>query len=231
MSNFLVYIEQLVANTELLALPLVFLAGMLLSFTPCCFSLIPVILGIAEIEEDTSRSKSFWISLIFVSGLVTVNIALGIASAMFGLFFGSLAKLFIVRLLFALMFVILGLVSLDVIHFNLKMNFNINTRRFGLLGVYLLGILCGISVTGCLLPVLGSVLLLIAHKKDVLYGIFSLCLFSLGTGSVYLLVAVFGREFFAFLDQRMHIMKIVKKLMGIVIISIGFYFLKLLFLG
>ena len=225
-SDFFLMIEQQLQNKAVLALPLCYLSGMLLSFTPCSLPLIPVILGIAGVETNTSRRSAFIVSSIFVLGLVFINVILGLLAVWAGIFFGTIAKLFIVRLVFALFFIVLGLATMEVLQFNLNINLNVDPKRFGLLGTFILGVICGVSVTGCMLPVLGAVLLIVAEKGDFIFGASALALFSLGMGTVYLLFVVLGREFLISLKAKMGLFIFIKKLLGVIIIGIGFYFLK-----
>lgn len=224
MNDFFSYIETVLSGKALLALPLCYLAGVLFSFTPCTLPMIPVILGIAGISGSTPRKQALFLSSVFVMGLVAANIMLGVLAALSGVFFGSLAKLFIVRVLFSLFFILLGLISMDVLPFNLNFRFNVNTRRFGVFGVFLLGFLCGIAVTACIFPVLGTILLFVADKKDVLFGAAALALFSFGTGSVYLLFILLGREAFSVFSGNMRLLSIIKKIIGLIIVFIGIGF-------
>jgi cytochrome c biogenesis protein CcdA len=231
MIDFFFYVDQLIQGKSLLALPLAFVSGILLSLTPCSYPLIPIILGIAEVNEQTSRRRAMIISLIFVGGLVAVYMALGLMSALFGVLFGSLAKHWMVQALLGLLLIALGLVMFDLFHLNVNLQFNINTRKYGVFGVFLLGVLSGVSVTGCMLPVFGSILLVIAQRQDALFGVLTLAAFSLGMGSVYFLFAVFGRQFFVRLEKKPGLMLWIKRILGGVIILLGLYFLKTAFSG
>ena len=231
MIDFFFYVDQLIQGKSFLAMPLAFVSGILLSLTPCSYPLVPIILGIAEVNEQTSRRRAMMISLIFVGGLVAVYMTLGLMSALFGVLFGSLARHWLVQLLMGIILIVMGLVMFDLIHLNVNLQFNVNTRKYGIFGVFLLGVLSGISVTGCMLPVFGSILLVIAQRQDVLFGILMLAAFSLGMGSVYFLFAVFGRQLFARLDRNPVVLLWTKRALGASILFIGLYFLKTAFFG
>lgn len=219
------FIDKLLVNKVLWAIPCSYLAGLLLSLSPCSLPMVPVIMGIAEVEETSSRRRALLLSLVFVSGLVLTYIVLGVLASLFGVFFGVVSKHILSRLLLSAVFILFALISWDVIKINLKANININTRRFGILGVFLLGAIVGVSITACVLPVLGSILLIIAQKQDVVYGVSSLVAFALGMGTVYLIFALGGRELLALLHSKPLLLRRIKLSTGFVIMGFALYYL------
>lgn len=229
MADLFAFIEKMIVAKVFWAIPLSYVAGLALSLSPCSLPMVPVIMGIAEIEETGSRKRALGLSLLFVFGLVIAYIALGLAASFFGVFFGVISKHFISRLLLGLSFIFLALVSFDLVKINLNTAISINTRRFGLLGVFLLGIIVGISITACVLPVLGAILLLIAQKQDIFFGVTSLMSFALGMGTVYLAFAMGGRELIVRLEKIPGLMSWIKKIMGLIILVFGLYYLISIF--
>lgn len=63
---------------------LVFLAGILVSFTPCVYPMIPIIIGFVGAGADGSRSKGFIMSLFFVLGLTIMYAVLGVIAGATG---------------------------------------------------------------------------------------------------------------------------------------------------
>ncbi|MPN41020.1 hypothetical protein SDC9_188560 [bioreactor metagenome] len=99
-----------------------------------------------------------------------------------------------------------------------------NTKR-GFLGAFLAGILAGIFSSPCSTPVLITLLAIVAGKGSVAWGIFLLLIYSIGYGvlavvagtSVGFVQKISGNEKYG------KISLILKIIMGILILMIGFY--------
>lgn len=70
-------------------LGMAFLAGVLISFTPCVYPLIPVTVTIMQRYATGSMARQFLNAAVYVSGLALVYAAFGYASALYGVVFGS----------------------------------------------------------------------------------------------------------------------------------------------
>jgi cytochrome c-type biogenesis protein len=116
MLDLIAFADTLVREKPLLSLPLVFLSGVLMSFTPCFYPLIPVILGIIGVDKEVSRKRAFFLSLSFVLGLAVVYTAMGVVSALTGTIFGQATKVALFQFIAALIFLLMGLVLLEVVH-------------------------------------------------------------------------------------------------------------------
>src|SRR5690606_17947699 len=73
-----------------LAFILVFIGGILTSFTPCIFPMIPITLAVIGHEsEKRTRRQNFTLSLFYVHGIATTYALLGILAATSGALFGA----------------------------------------------------------------------------------------------------------------------------------------------
>ena len=63
------------------ALLVVFAAGVLTSFTPCVYPMIPVVVTFMGGAAGGNRRRALSLSAVYVSGLVVVYASLGVASA------------------------------------------------------------------------------------------------------------------------------------------------------
>ena len=101
-------------QVSILTYLLVFAAGILISFTPCVYPIMPVIIGYLGGAEITSRKESFLRAVSYVMGLALVYSALGAFAALTGTIFGKIQSNFWVALIVANIFIIMGLFMLDV---------------------------------------------------------------------------------------------------------------------
>ncbi|MFC1514997.1 cytochrome c biogenesis protein CcdA [Candidatus Omnitrophota bacterium] len=225
MREFIQFIETLVKERPLLSLPLVFISGALMSFTPCFYPLIPVILGIIGVDKDTSKRKAFFLSLSFAFGLAVVYTLLGMISALGGSIFGESIKVSIFQFIAAAVFLFMGLALFDVVHINLNLPLRFRSKRVGYLNAFILGLLGALVAGGCTFPVLGSILTLIAFTKNVVTGGLLLFVFSLGLGTIFVLAAVFGSQIFSVFKDNPVWRSRIKKIFGLGLILLSIYFL------
>jgi len=216
MSEFFYFVEDVIASNPLWSIPLVFFSGVLVSLTPCFYPLIPVILGIVGIDKDTSKKESLLLGLVYILGLSLIYTILGIISSLTGSIFGLVSKHPAVQFLGAAVFLFLGLALLDIVHL---------PSLFSILEVFGIGILSGLVVGGCTFPVLGAILVLIAFGQDVFIGGLLLFVFSLGIGTVFLVVVLFGASIMERLKKNRLWFAVAKRFMGVCILGVCVYFL------
>ena len=77
------------------AIPLLFGFGVLTSFTPCIFPMIPITAAIVGGQsvgaERVSRWRPVWLSLCYAIGLAAVYSALGLLAGLTGTMFGTIS--------------------------------------------------------------------------------------------------------------------------------------------
>jgi thiol:disulfide interchange protein DsbD len=222
--GILIALENIFTITPL-GLLVAFLAGIIASLSPCIYPLIPVTIGIIGAASVSTRKRNFLITLVFVLGIAFVNTTLGIISALFGIL---LSKVFInpfTYFFLSLIFLFLGLslwgkirLKFPVFSFWDKLN-----SKKGLVSVFLLGAISSLAVIPCTFPVLGAILTLISLKKSIIYGIAALFLFSLGYGSILILVGTFT-TLVRRLPQQGKWTIFFKNLTIVILISMGLYF-------
>ena len=117
--NILIGLEKVFNSSPFLGLGASFLAGILVSFSPCIYPLIPITLGIAGIENATTKLRGFTISLTFVLGVAFIYTCLGIASSLLGMLLGNFFINPVTYLALVLIFSFLGVVLLFEIKINI----------------------------------------------------------------------------------------------------------------
>ena len=87
----------------------VFLGGVLTSFTPCVYPLIPVSAAYIGTREGVSRAKGFTLSLTYVSGIALTYSCLGLLASLSGLLFGRVSSHPITYIVVGIVIIIFGL--------------------------------------------------------------------------------------------------------------------------
>ena len=90
MQNLAQILTGYLEGTILFAYPVVFLGGLLTSFTPCVYPMIPIIVGYVGGQTVTTKKTGFFLSIIYVAGLSVTYSLLGAISALTGRIFGEI---------------------------------------------------------------------------------------------------------------------------------------------
>ena len=169
----------------LLALLLVFLAGMGASLTPCVFPMIPITMAIIG-AKGGGKAKGFALSATLVLGMAVTYTTLGVLAAKSGAAFGAFAQrpgfLIPVSLLFAVFALSLFGAFELALPAGLAARLQGDGSRKGFGGAFLMGLVLGPLSAPCVGPVIGAVLVAIAQQGDVWLGGLQLFVFALGMG-------------------------------------------------
>lgn len=221
--NFELYLQ----GAPLLALAASFAAGVLTSFTPCVYPLIPVTIGIIGAKGTSSRLQGFVRSILYVAGLAVVYAALGVFAALSGRLFGTFTTGFWTYVIVGNIFLLFGLAMLDVLSLQVTFlgNLTINPQRSrGLFTAFLFGGISAMIAGPCTTPVLGALLTFVASRQNILFGALMLFVFALGMGALLVVVGTFTGILTA-LPRSGGWMVTVKKACGFLMIAVGEYFI------
>jgi len=222
MFDLLVNLEIFIHNHSSWGIPASFLGGVLVALSPCILPLLPVIISIIGEAALASKTKNLYLSIVFVLGVSTTYVSLGVIAAVFGIFLGKLIPPFLIYSLLGIVFIFLGLSFFDLFHFSV---FDVNYKpKTNIISVFILGLLSGLAMLPCVFPVLGTILSVLSLKKNILYSVFCLFAFSLGYGAILSLIgssAFFVRR----LSEKGRWFIIIKRGLGIIILGVGVYFL------
>jgi len=224
--NLLSTIENLINNYSFLGPIAAFMGGVLVSLSPCIYPLIPITLSIIGASAISSRRRGFILSFVFVLGIATTYTILGVIFSFMGLFLGTLYSNPFLHLFLGIVLIVLALAILGVIRLPLL---NLSTTykpQRGALSVYLLGMASGLGVSPCLLPVLGAILGLISLKQNVVYGAVTLFFFSLGYGSLLIILGTFTSLICRLPKSGKWLIIIHKSLGGILLITAGYFIIN-----
>ncbi len=225
--HFVGQFDLYLGQSVLLAYAVAYLAGVLVSLTPCVYPVIPVTVACIGGQGNVSGRRGLVLSLLFVFGLALTYTALGLFAAMTGMLFGTVQSSSWTQGLLGMLFVFMALAMLDVFQISLEKYLprSVTSRRSsGLFGSFVIGVTSGLILGPCTTPVLAVILGVVAAKQDALFGASLLFVFSLGMGSLLILVGT-CTGLLAGLPKSGAWMIAVKKISGAVMLAIGVYFL------
>lgn len=205
----------------------VFAGGVLISFTPCIYPVLPITVGYIGSRSGGSRGRGFFLSVSYVLGMAIVYAALGSVAALSGRVFGQVAASPLANVLVGNVCILMALSLFDLFHLptpSFLSGDGTGKDRGGIAGAFAVGAVSGLIVGPCTAPVLGALLLFVGTRQNVLFGASLLFVFALGMGMLLLLAGTFT-GFLASLPRSGRWLEAVKKGFGIFLILVGEYFL------
>jgi thiol:disulfide interchange protein DsbD len=227
----------LIRDGNLLAVMAIFAGlGLLLSFTPCCLPMYPILSGIiVGHSSETSSAKAFLLSVAFVLGMAVTYTVLGAVFAAAGSQVQAVMQQPAVIIGVALLFVALalsmfGLFDLQIpASWQTKLNTLSGEQRSGsFIGAGIMGIISAAVVTTCVTPPLVAALTVIARTGDVGRG--ALALFALGIGMGIPLLVI-GASAGRLLPRAGAWMASVKTAFGLMMLALAVWLLDRLWPG
>ncbi len=205
----------------------VFLAGILLSFTPCVFPMIPITLSVIGARGEKNPVKGFGLSLIYVFGMAMTYAVLGVVAASSGALFGSLFQsvwfvLGMVTVFTALALGMFGLYELQVPP-ALASRLQSVGGGGGWVGIFLMGIVAGLVASPCVGPVLVGLLVYIAQTGSAILGFTLLFTLAMGIGVLFLVIGTFS-GLLTTLPGAGTWMEEVKQFFGWLLLGVALYF-------
>ena len=204
METFVEQLQTYLSANSLLAYPAAFVAGLLISFTPCVYPVIPIQLGFiggqtaASLEGEKKSvfsSRGLTLSLLFVVGMSLVYAALGAFAALTGTLFGSWAASPWVYILMGNVVLLLALSMFDVFSLQAPQflsRWNPEKKGKGYISALLVGASSGLIVGPCTAPALGATLAYVGTQGNPLFGASVLFVFAFGMGALMILLGSFS---------------------------------------
>ncbi|MDP2169023.1 MAG: protein-disulfide reductase DsbD [Rhodocyclaceae bacterium] len=175
--------------------------GLLLSFTPCVFPMIPILSGIiVNHGHAVTHARAFTLSLAYVLGMAATYAAVGVAAGFSGTLLSAALQNVWVLGAFALVFVALAFSMFGFYELQLpgalqsRLSDTANKQGGSLPAIALMGALSALIVGPCVAAPLAGALLYIAQTKDAILGGAALFALGLGMGAPLLLIGVFSRS-------------------------------------
>ena len=203
----------------------VFLSGLLVSFTPCIYPLLPITISYIGIEAGGSKRSAFILSLLYVCGVAVVYSLLGLIASFTGTIFGKFSSSPITHIFLGIVIIIFGL-SMSGLFFIpfLRLVKIPQLKKGDKFGAFVLGLSSGLVASPCLTPVLGSILLYITVERSLLYGSLLLFVFALGMGASLIIASIFSAALLN-IPKIGKWMKFISKVLALLLIVLGLYFI------
>ncbi|MDH5544669.1 MAG: protein-disulfide reductase DsbD [Gammaproteobacteria bacterium] len=205
--------------------------GLLLSFTPCVFPMIPILSSIIAGQGDSlTTRKAFSMSLVYVLAMALTYTVAGVVAGMFGQnlqaafqnpwILGTFSLVFV-----ALAFSMFGFYDLQLpSKWQSKLTEISNSQKGGtLVGVGIMGFLSALIVGPCVAAPLAGALIYIGQTGDAVLGGIALFALSLGMGAPLLAI---GTSAGKLLPRAGAWMEAVKAFFGVMLIAVAIWMLE-----
>jgi len=203
-----------------------FLGGVFVSFTPCIYPLIPVSVSYIGATSGRSKLKGLSLSLIYVTGVAVTYSILGLLATLTGTIFGRISSSPVIHLIVGGVIILFGLSMLDFFTIpvpNITKLTKLKRRNY--LSTFILGLSSGLIASPCLTPVLGTILVYLTTKKNLLYGATLLFSFAYGMGAVLIIIGTFS-GMLVNLPKSGKWLEYIKRTFAIILIVMGLYFIS-----
>jgi cytochrome c-type biogenesis protein len=180
---------ELIHSQPWLALVAVFVGGLASAAAPCVLTLVPLMMSFVagRSEQRMGTLRAFGYSLVFVAGLATSFVTMGLLAALAGRMYGDVPAAF--TWVVAAVCLLMGLQLMGVLRFEIPVLMSAPPRLRGALGALVLGLLFGLVSAPCAAPMLVVLLTYLAGSgASIAYGCALMLAYALGH-SVLIIVA------------------------------------------
>lgn len=190
-------LEATLRDQPLLALAVLFGAGLATSLTPCVYPMIPITAGIlgGVGSARRSRGRTLQLTAVYVLGLALVYASLGLLAGLSGTLFGSVSSSPWALFLMGNLLLVFGLSLLDVFTMNAPARLAAWAGRLAgdsVGGVFALGATSGLVAAPCGAPAFAAVLTFVSTTGSALLGFLYLFVFSIGLTALLVAVGLFS---------------------------------------
>jgi cytochrome c-type biogenesis protein len=222
-------------SQPIVAIPALFIGGVLTSLNPCIYPMIPITAAIvggqqvgAAGDAPHSRARPLLLTLTYVLGLAALYSVLGVIAGMSGTLFGAVSTNPWLYFAMANLLILGALAMLDVLpvpvpRWALERASRAGTAgRFS--GAFIMGAVSGLVAAPCGAPIMAAVLTWVTTTKSGLLGFIYLFSFSLGMCALLVIVGVFSGAL-ARLPRSGTWMIWIKRGFGFVMLGVAEYYL------
>ncbi|HOY69514.1 MAG TPA: protein-disulfide reductase DsbD [Methylotenera sp.] len=208
-----------------------FTAGLLLSFTPCVFPMMPILSSIIIGKNaHHSRLQSFNLSLAYTLGMCVTYTLAGIAAGLSGQMLSNALQTPWALGFGALIFVLLSLSMFGFYELKLPsaienkfLNWNQRFKGGSYLSDFIMGVLSALIISPCVAAPLAGALLYISKTQDVVLGGVALFSLSLGMGAPLLAI---GASAGTILPKAGAWMNTVRNVFGVIMLGVAVWLIS-----
>jgi len=201
--------------------------GLLVSFTPCIYPVIPLTIAVISAHGSVSKTKGFALSVVYVLGISLTYTILGAVAAFSGSLFGQLQTNPWTYFVVGNIFLFMGLSMLDVFTLPVRTPAFISRlqpKNKGFLGCFFVGALSGLFIGPCTVPVFAVLLSYVAANQNPIFGMSLLFTFALGAGTLLIVLGTFTSLLTGMPKSGAWMVR-VNHISGWILLAMGEYFL------
>jgi thiol:disulfide interchange protein DsbD len=215
-------------RSPFLAVVIAFLGGLGLTFTPCVYPLIPVTISLIGAAGAARKRDALVRALVYVFGISATYSVVGVTAAATGDLFGAWLQRPVVYLALAAVFVLLSGAMFDLYQVDVSSQrlYRLQAAlrgRWGLLGIWLIGLVSGAAVTACIAPVISGALLYVAQSRNMVLGFLIFFAMAWGMGAPLVVLGTFA-GLLRSLPRSGEWMVLVKRAFGLALLAVGVYY-------
>jgi len=198
-----------------------------LLLSPCHLASVPLVVAYINRGAALSTKRALGVSILFSLGIFLSIVVIGLITALFGRMLGDIGSWG--SWLVAAVFLVFGLVLLEVISLPWSGPNMATNKHSGWVGALVLGLIFGAAVGPCTFAYMAPILAVVFDKAGTgfIYSTLLILLYSIGHCGVIVLAGTLGARLQTFLnwDQKTHITARIRKACGIILILVGLYLL------
>ncbi|MEP6621066.1 MAG: cytochrome c biogenesis protein CcdA [bacterium] len=202
--------------------------GLLASFSPCLYPMIPVTVAIVGGGGTSSRARTFGLALVYAIGLATTYSILGLVAGLSGTLFGGVSTNPWLYLAMGNVMLLAAAMMADIIPVPMPAALHRYASTAGtggrITGAFVMGAVSGLVAAPCGAPVLAGILTWVATTHSASLGFLYLFAFSFGMCALLLVMSV-GADSALRLPRPGAWMINVKRFFALVLVGVAEYYL------
>lgn len=215
-------------NVSIITYLAVFIGGVLTSFTPCVYPLIPIVVGVIGSSPQASRFRNFVLSLSYVLGMAIIFSTLGVLAALTGKLFGQVQSSPVAHIVVGNVIILFALALVDVIPLPAFLFARAGAGKVvkggGAAAAFFMGVASGFVAAPCTAAVMGALLAYTATTQNVAAGFSLLFTFAIGLGMILILIGTFT-GILASLPKSERLMGAIQKIFALLLVLLGEYYI------
>jgi len=166
------------------------------------------------------------LSLAYVIGIAVTYALLGSSAALTGKLFGQVATSPLTNFVVGNILLLMALSIFDLFEFPIPQFLMrpAGSKAAGIAGAFTVGLTSGLVMSPCTAPVFGALLLCVASRRNVVFGMLLMFTFAIGMGSILVAIGTFT-GLIARLPKSGRWLVMVRKVFGCLMLLAGEYYL------
>ena len=227
MENFTEGLSVYLHGSFILAYAAAYLGGVLTSFTPCVYPMVPITIAFIGAHSSGSKVKGLLLSIVYVLGMSVKYTVLAATAALTGKLFGQIQANPWTNFFVANICILMGLSMLDVFVLPIRVPgvlAKAQPKKKGIAASFLVGAISGLVMGPCTTPVLAVLLSFVATSQNIVFGMSLFFIFAFGMGTLLIILGTFAGLMTSLPKSGMWMTK-VSHICGWILLAVGEYFL------